>query len=332
VAPLSAQRLLKLGSAASRMAALSSRVEIYPRGMPASQAVRQSLGALVGPKYFTVEQLTDRIRGRYPEAEALPPRPALDPLLGAAGANLIWNESGAHGPGYYVQSKGFEPSVGTSTNYVRLATHGEEPASVTVEIAEARQFEERLEYAMRAGGFLALTVSPRMARHAEMELVRRFDLERLSFDGLLLAAMREQALALKVEWKTVLAADISAPGSRDWTNLLRLVQKALPKVLDQIATRTKKVLLLHPGLLARYQIMEKVDELRDRVGRPGSLFGLWILVPMSADGLPAVDGTPVPVISSAQWSRIPQAWINNAHRAGTGVNGTLLGTGEVLRR
>ena len=57
--------------------------------------------------------------------------------------------------------------------------------------------------------------------------------------------------------------------------------------------------------------------LRDKAGRPGSLPGLWMLVPMSANGLPAVDGTPVPVISSAQWSRIPQAWINNAHRAGT---------------
>jgi hypothetical protein len=314
---LSVQRLLKLASAASKTAALSSRLEIYPRGMQTSLAIRQSLGALVGPKYFTVEQLTDRIRGRYPESDALPPRPALDALLDAAGSNLAWNESGPNGPGYYVQSRGFGPSAGTTTYYARHETHGEDLVLVDGEIAEARQFEERLEYAMRAGGFLALTVSPRWARHAEMELLRRFDLERLSFEGLLLASMREQARALKVEWQTVLAADISAPGSRDWTNLMRLVQKALPQVLDQIAKRDKKILLVHPGLLARYQIMQIVDDLRDRAGRPGSLPGLWLLVPMSANGLPAVDGTPVPVISSAQWSRIPQAWINNAHRAGT---------------
>ncbi len=317
VPPLSVQRLLKLGSAASRAAALSSRVEIYPRGMPASRAIRQSLGALVGPKYFTVEQVTDRVRGRYPDAETLPPRPALDAVLAAAGSDLVWNESGPNGPRYYAQSKGFAPAAGSSTYYARHATHGEELVPVNGEIAEARQFEERLEYAMRAGGFLALTVSPRMARHAEMELLRRFDLERVSFDGLLLAGMREQARALKVEWQTVLAADISAPGSRDWTNLMRLVQKVLPQVLDQIAKQDKKVLLVHPGLLARYQIMQKVEELRDRTGRPGSLFSLWMLVPMSASGLPDVDGTPVPVITSAQWSHIPEAWINNAHRAGT---------------
>ncbi len=317
VAPLSVQRLLKLASAASLTAALSSRLEIYPRGMPAPVAIRQSLGALVGPKYFTVEQLTDRIRGRYPEAETLPSRPALDALLDAAGSNLAWNESGPSGPGYYVQSRGFGPSAGTTSSYARHETHGEEMAPVSGEIAEARRFEDRLDFAMRAGGFLALTVEPRWARHAEMELLRRFDLERVSFDGLLLAAMREQARALKVEWQTVLAADISAPGSRDWTNLMRLVQKALPLVIDQIAKRDKKVLLVHPGLLARYQIMQIVDDLRDKAGRLGSLPGLWMLVPMSANGLPTVDGTPVPVISSAQWSRIPQTWTSNAHRAGT---------------
>jgi serine/threonine protein kinase len=319
VAPLPVQRLLKLASAASQTAALSSRVEIYPRGMPASQAIRQSLGALVGPKYFTVEQLTDRIRGRYPDAETLPPRPTLDSLLDAAGSNLVWDDSGPQGPRYYVQGRGFEAPAGSTTSYARHNTIGEEPALVSGEIAEARQFEERLEHAARAGGFLALTVSPRMARHAEMELLRRFDLERVSFDELLLAAMKEQARALKVEWQTVLAADISAPGSRDWTNLMRLVQKVLPQVIDQIAKQDKKVLLVNPGLLARYQIMPKVEELRDKAGRPGSLFNLWILVPMSASGLPDVDGTPVPIISSAQWSHIPQAWINNAHRAGTSV-------------
>jgi hypothetical protein len=319
VDPLSVQRLLKLASAASRTAALSSRVEIYPRGMPASQAIRQSLGALVGPKYFTVEQLTDRIRGRYPDAETLPPRPALDALLDAAGSNLAWNESGPNGPRYYVQSKGFGAPAGSTTSYARHDTFGEESVPISGEIAEARQFEERLEHGMRAGGFLALTVSPRMAHHAEMELLRRFDLERLSFDGLLLAAMREQARALKVEWQTVLAADISAPGSRDWTNLMRLVQKGLPQVLDQIAKQDKNILLVHPGLLARYQIMQKVEELRDKAGRPGSLFSLWMLVPMSANGLPDIDGTPVPVITSAQWSHIPQAWINNTHRAGTSL-------------
>jgi len=114
------------------------------------------------------------------------------------------------------------------------------------------------------------------------------------------------------------------PGSRDWTNLTRLVQKALPVLKQRLLQADKPILLVHPGLLERYLVMGLVEELRDRVGSNpvGSNDAppaLWLLVPMAANGLPAVDGVPVPVISSAQWTRIPQAWVENAHRAGTGV-------------
>ena len=311
LAPLSTQRLLKLATAASATAALSSRSEIYPRGMDAAVAIRQSLGALVGPKFFTAEQIGDRVRGRYPESGPLPARPALDALLAAAGLNLVWSDAGANGAGFYAPAGAVGPSAGTTTFT--------EAAAFSAEIAEARALEERLDYAARTGGFLALTVAPRLARHAEAELLERFGPERLSFDDLLLTAMKEQARALKVEWPTVLAADAAPPGSRDWTNLMRLVQKALPQVRNAIAGRGRNVLLAHPGLLARYQLMPLIDELRDRAGRPGSLPGLWLLVPMNIHGLPAVDDVPVPVISSAQWARIPQAWVENAHRAGAGL-------------
>jgi hypothetical protein len=79
------------------------------------------------------------------------------------------------------------------------------------------------------------------------------------------------------------------------------------------------VLLVHPWLLARYQLMSLLEELRDQAGRPNSLPGLWLLMPIQLSGLPAIDGVPVPVISSAQWSPIPQARIENSHRAGTGA-------------
>lgn len=110
-----------------------------------------------------------------------------------------------------------------------------------------------------------------------------------------------------------------SPGSRDWTNLMRLVQKAVPTVRAQLAAQWKKVLLVRPGLLARYQLMSLLEERRDQAGRPSSLPGLWLLVPIQLSGLPAIDGVPVPVISSAQWSPIPQARIENARRAGTGA-------------
>lgn len=321
--PLPAQRMLRLATGASKKAALSSRLEIYPRGMPALQAIRQSIGALVGPRHLTEEQLIERVHGRYPQAESLPKHPVLDELLGAAGATLDWQESGPSGPGYYQPVKGPGTSAGTTTYFARYSTHSETAVELTSDVAEARQFEDRVAYAAKAGGFLALTVSPRLARHAEAELLRRFDLERLSLDALLVSAMRNQAAAVNADWDVVLRADGAAPGSRDWTNLTRLVQKTVPSVRQHIAAQPKTVLLVNAGLLGRYQLMGLLEDLRDQAGRPASLPGLWLLVPMSASGLPTIDGVSVPLTSGAQWARIPQAWIENAHRAGTGVTGAV---------
>ncbi|MCZ8284355.1 MAG: BREX system serine/threonine kinase PglW, partial [Bacteroidia bacterium] len=87
-APMASTRLLRLATSASRKAALSSRQEIYGRGMPAIQALRQSLGALVGAPTLRTRELQDRVRGRYPEATPLPGRPELDRLLEEVGAPL----------------------------------------------------------------------------------------------------------------------------------------------------------------------------------------------------------------------------------------------------
>lgn len=70
--PMSATRLLRLSTSASRKAALSSRQEIYSRGMPALQALRQSLGALVGARDLSVAELQERVRGRYGNRIGIP--------------------------------------------------------------------------------------------------------------------------------------------------------------------------------------------------------------------------------------------------------------------
>ncbi len=206
-----------------------------------------------------------------------------------------------------------------SSHFARHETQSEAALEVTAEIAEARQFEERMDYARKAGGFLALTVPPRLARQAEAELQRRYAPERLSFDALLIQALREQAERLKIAWTTVLQADGAAPGSRDWTNLTRLVQKA---AADPQATacgrRTNPSSWSTPACWPATRPWGSSRSCATRLGRPGAPPALWLLVPMSANGLPAIDGAPVPVISSAQWARIPKAWIENAHRAGTG--------------
>ena len=94
--PFSNERLLKLAAAMSRTAAVSSRQELYPRGMAAERALRLGIGALSGLGLgdgeggFSIEQIRDRLKSRYPEAEPLPDRPELDELLRKVGFDVRW--------------------------------------------------------------------------------------------------------------------------------------------------------------------------------------------------------------------------------------------------
>ena len=96
-------------------------------------------------------------------------------------------------------------------------------------MAEARQFEERLKHAYADGGFLVLTVRPSRMRSCEAELLRRFELERVSFDDLLFDALREEAEELEIDWSIIEQADGTDRSSQDWENLLQLVGRVRPE-------------------------------------------------------------------------------------------------------
>lgn len=320
--PLSAARLLRLATAASRRAALSSRQEIYPRGMPAVSALRQSLGALMGLRFIKEQELADRVRGRYPEAEPVPARPRLDTLLQEVDAPFVWKDSGLDGRGYVPSVQAWGATSGTMTLYSRQGTYIDEVQSAGVALLpDAQRLESRLTKSLQAGGFMALTVEPRLAKYAEAELLRRYsnqDLTRISFDSLLLAAMEKQAAALKVNWGVVLRADSTERSSRDWLNLMALVHKAMPDVVQTLTTAASPTVLVNAGLLARYDLMNVISTLSAAAGRPGQVPALWLLLPMSSHGLPTIDGAAVPLISATQTERIPASWVENRHRAGSG--------------
>ena len=180
-AAIAPTRLLRLAASASRKAALSSRQEIYPRGMAPLQALRQSLGALVGAPQLRLRDIQDRVRGRYPEAAALPGRPELDRLLEEAGAPLSWDPSAAEGAGAYrLSTLGSAQTAGTTTVFSRHTTELTARAAGDGETADAAAVEERLNRSLQQGGLLVLTVHPRIARRAEAELLHRFGQPALS--------------------------------------------------------------------------------------------------------------------------------------------------------
>lgn len=327
-AVLAPTRLLRLAASASRKAALSSRQEIYPRGMTPLQALRQSLGALVGAPQLRVRDIQDRVRGRYPEAAALPGRPELDRLLEEAGAPLKWDASAGQGAGAYrLSTLGSAQTAGTTTVFSRHGTEFSAGPLGDAEIADAMAVEERLKRSLQQGGLLVLTVHPRIARRAEAELLHRFaqpgaqpaPLQRVNFDALLLTALREQAAAARVDWNVVIEADAADRGSRHWVNLQRLVQRTLPTLRAALLQATAPVLLVSVGLLARYELMTLVTEVEEHAGRPGHTPNVWLVLPTTQQGLPVIDGVALPIVNNMQNTRtvaLPQAWVENRHRAG----------------
>src|SRR5207248_3261356 len=163
-------RLLRLAAAASSQAALSARLELYPRAMVGAKALRLSLGSLLGVRRLTVEQIRERVRGRYPDAEQLPDRPALDALLEEVGAERVWRGDGEDGAGYYVSGVD-RRSTGALPHRLRTTDAAPEP---TTDILAARDLEAKLKHAHREGGYLVVTVQPRHLLRAEAELLRRF--------------------------------------------------------------------------------------------------------------------------------------------------------------
>jgi serine/threonine protein kinase len=324
--PPNNDRILRLAAAASATAAVSTRQELYPRGMAARRALQLGLGALSGlepsgraeRERLDPRSIRERIAARYPEAEPLPDRPQLDTLLDEAGLGVVWDQATSS---YHRPSDRPQVTSG-STRPLRRSTHvgSRRPArEIDPQEAEARQFEERLRYALRDGAFLVLTVRPSQMLACERELIGKFPrLERVSLDRLLLEKLRSRAAEDEVDWRVVREADGAPAGSDDHRHLCDMVAEAIPAVEVELLSRERPVLLVHPGLLARYDQMDLLTRLRDRVGRKGACPGLWVLVAADEQSeLPLIDGREVPLIGSGQRARVPLAWLENRHRAAT---------------
>jgi serine/threonine protein kinase len=330
---ISDSRLIRLAAAASEAAAVSSRQELYPRGMDALRALKLSPGALYGVPTLTPSQIRDRIGGRYPEASPLPDRPMLDEILSAAGFDFRWDPSGKDGQGCYVSRLSDAISVTSMSESVSRRSTGSAsqntiaPADITPEIADARGFEERLNRSVDDGAFLALIVAPKNYQVAIRELTHRYDLDLVDVEGIFIDALREVAGKSGVDWNLVLKTDARV-GGKDWDKLMLLVGRAMPLVEERILQRqtsspqmtndkrqtinNKSLLLIYPGLLARYEQMPLLQRLRERVGIAGGIPGLWLLIPGSEAAM--IDGKAIPVISITQRARIPDSWLRNKHR------------------
>ena len=270
--PFSNERLIKLAEAMSSEAAVSSRQELYPLGMDDLRALKLGIGALSGlglgekNEGFTIWQVHNRVSSRYPAAISLPTDPKeLELMLQKVGIDVRWE---AESEVFRRREARILVTSGSSIGSRRdTATSTRHVDSSSPETVEARTTEDRLQHAYRDGGFLVLTVKPSYLRPCEHNLLHRFpELERASFDNLLIEQLRAKSKEYEFPWNDIYEADAESHNSDDWRNLLHLMSEVAPNIEAELMNSERPVLLVHPGLIARYQMMSVLQTLRDRVG------------------------------------------------------------------
>ncbi|MGM8930215.1 BREX system serine/threonine kinase PglW [Salinicola halophyticus] len=316
---LSNARLLRLAAATSQRAALSSRAEFYPIGMKAQRALELAQGALLGSKALTVREVQERVQGRYPMAEALPPRPQLDALVHSLDMGFKWEgdfELTDKKRGAYCPPLANMATSGGRTLTQSYSSNGDEGQGITLQ--DVQSLEQSIRNALDSARFLALTVRPRQWEQAKAKLRARYPLVIISFDELLIRHLHRlcDSMARPPDWLVVLKADAAERTSRDWQNLQRLVARVLPAMADEIRQTGQPVLLTEPGLMARYDLVTTwLNELRQHLETSAddkeTAYALLLLIAADAqqDGA-TIDGVTVPRgAGTREWARIPSVWL-----------------------
>ena len=296
---LAPDRILHLAVQVAARAALSSRGELYPRGMAAERAAKLGASSLLGPTKLSERDIQGRVASRYPEAEPLPARPRLDDLLEVAGLRLEWDA-----PARTYRSPVVRSSYASSTSTVSSSTTGEDGAG------DADALDERLKRVIEARGFLALSVSPRHLSPVERRLVTTLALTPFSLEAALIRHMRSVTDELGAEWSVVVAADAAPVGGRERRRLDQLVRRAVPGLAREIASSDEPLLLTRPGLLARYGQLDVLADVQEACQRGEAAAARLLCI--AADGtvnMPVVDGRALPVVFAAAWMRPGRAWL-----------------------
>jgi len=333
LARLSNHRLLRLAAAASQHAALSSRAELYPRGLRAERAIELAQGALLGARALPVAEVRSRVQGRYPEAQQLPGRPQLDALMRGIDLGFDWDgnfEFSDGSRGAYCLPRAGVTAVtslwdrtGADTG-PSASSAGLDAAGGDDELAARRrrqQFDDSVRTALDEHRFLAVTVRPARARIAAERLADRFGLNPVSFDALLFRHLHRlcNGMARPPDWQVVLRADSAAPGSVDWSRLQGLVRRVLPALTDEIlgagGTADGPVLLTDTGLIGRYDLVETwLAELRRRLADGEVRHALLLLIASDRTGPGAsIEGVSVPDgPGRREHAAIPSQWLTTA--------------------
>ncbi|MEZ4222315.1 MAG: BREX system serine/threonine kinase PglW [Polyangiaceae bacterium] len=299
LAAIGAERLIDLAAAASKSAARSARMEIYPRGMSAERALDLTTPVLSGA--MTEAQLRQRVSARYPDAAPLPERPPLDALLEPLG--LLWNPDERC---YQRPGTRFGTVLRTSTGGISLTTLPvRERAIEAAEVAE-RELSERLKDAVERRAFRVLSVTTDLAPAAALALADAIRAPVVEFDRKLIKQMKTQG----VDEELIHSADREGPTGAAWRNLRSLAEKSAEQVAAELLPPQSPLLLIQPGLIARYHLTNFLEALLAASKRDESA-AIFLLVPgRDTSGVPAINGElSIPGVLPSHALRISHTWL-----------------------
>jgi hypothetical protein len=336
------RRMVEIAAAASRHAAATPRLEIYPRKLPLVRALRLTQAGLVPlipgvaeaqQPGLTADDVHERVRARFPEllnergGHALPTGGRLTKALQEAGFDLVLSTRENTRTLRYLPRNPDGASSYLSSDARRQPTaivsahrYSDDP-----QLAAAGTAEDRLKASARRDGFRALTVPTAWARDAVRELGREEfggGAVAVSVAELFVRALHELVDARpKPTWETILRADVAEPGSKGALKFAEYARTAWgavePRVGELLTSGdgAAPVLLTDAGVFARYDAMPVLERLAERSRSGGR--GLWLLCPQSDPTRPPRLGTvAVPYQAGlGEWIVLPDAWVRNAHRA-----------------
>ncbi|MFI7337803.1 BREX system serine/threonine kinase PglW [Streptomyces sp. NPDC050085] len=340
------RRTAEIAVAASTQAALTPRLEIYPRDLGLVRALRITQAGVVAVQPgveedrqpgLTVSDLHKRVTTRFPELgtdplapRELPTGSALVRDLKQAGFELklatrydgvlrLIPDRPADGSTAGLTSA----SWGASAARRSAPTRYDEDAAV----AAAVKADQRLVHSARQDGFRILTVPQRRVEEAVQRLSEApYGAQPLSLTGVFVTELRGVVGETpKPTWETVLKADASEAGSRPHQQLRVRTDKAWgrvePKLREWLATAgsagssSGPLLLTDTAALARYDALDLLSRLAETAregGRP-----LWLLVAASDPArAPRLAGQSVPYQAGFdEWIVVPDAWVGRRHLA-----------------
>ncbi len=303
LAALSPERLTELATQASKNAARSARLEIYPRNLEPSRALSLSSSVLTGD--LTPAAIQQRVLTRYPEAAPLPPRPELDALL--AQVQMKWDE----GSQRYVRPGERRQTDHTSlTSFTSLPTLSSSQKPLDSRYIALEEFEERLRITRDRRTLKVLGVRADQAHVAALALTRALGIRRVSLDAELAQALHDVMKEQEVSDEVLYAADQLGPGGPDWPELRSVVQQAAERVAYRLLPATEPLLLVQPGLVARYRLDAFLRRLLE-ASRDPKCAALFLLVPShDKAGVPKINEQMViPEIGLPQTLWVPLEWL-----------------------